>query len=73
MIEGTPSELPIYLRKKKEEVPNITNCPTCGRPVSSAAQSCPHCGHTFVKIKKGIGFWGVVGAIIVSVFILLFF
>ena len=47
-------------------------CPTCGMSVSSQANSCPHCGHTFVKIKKGIGFWGVVGAILVSVLILMF-
>ena len=54
-------------------------CPACGSQVSKSAISCPNCGHPFrkervqipkpviVPQKSGLGFWGVVFAIIVAV------
>ncbi len=53
-------------------------CPACSNMVSSQAVSCPQCGHplqqsqTFIQEqeKKGLGFWGVVLAIVVAVVIL---
>ena len=47
------------------ENPKLRRCADCGKEVSIRAESCPHCGATFI-IKKRHGvffyvFWGVVG------------
>ena len=52
--------------------PKVKSCPTCGKSISNTATTCPFCGHSFVK-ENGLSFWGVVGAIIVAVLILMFF
>ncbi len=58
---------------------NLINCPMCHKEVSPNAKSCPHCGeplrdvrvtYTVKEEKKGLGFWGVVLAIIVAVIIM---
>lgn len=60
----------------------LITCPECGNQVSDQAKSCPRCGHPFNKttetvyeqpiiVKKGgLGFWGVVFAIIVAILIM---
>lgn len=50
-------------------------CPSCKKDISNQAEFCPSCGHTFVSKKAdniGLTFWGVVGAVIVSIIILSF-
>ena len=40
----------------------ITKCPTCQGKVSSAAPTCPHCGHPFQPPQKSVArgvFWGL--------------
>lgn len=53
---------------------SVRICPICCNVVARNAQSCPACGFQFTenikKEKRGIGFWGVVMAIIVAVLIL---
>jgi len=51
----------------------MTHCPECGKPISTTAASCPHCGHTPKTDKIGcaqvilIGFAAIVlTAIVVS-------
>lgn len=62
---------------------NLIACPECGKLVSKQAVSCPNCGHPFlnnqntnttqaVNNSSGIGFWGVVFAIIVAILIMSF-
>lgn len=48
-------------------------CPVCQSEVSVDAYKCPNCGHPFKDEPHGVGFWGVVGAILVVVLALLFF
>ena len=49
-------------------------CPTCQKSISTTADACPFCGHSFVNKKKedDLGFWGVVCAIIVAILILIY-
>lgn len=62
----------------------LIQCPACDNQVSTQAESCPHCGHP-LKTKpttttttpsepqsQGLGFWGVVGAVVVAIIILSF-
>lgn len=65
---------PIVRKKEEEPQSKLKNCPTCGKSISNMANSCPHCGHSFTpqNQKNGLGFWGVVGAIIVAVLLLMF-
>lgn len=53
------------------------SCPTCGKDVSKNAYTCPFCGYTFAQLtdekKGGLGFWKIVGAVIVAILILSFF
>ena len=60
---------------------NLVKCPMCYREVSPNAKSCPHCGEPLRAVrvpdkikedKDGLGFWGVVLAIIVAVIIMSF-
>lgn len=32
-------------------MPDLANCSACGNRVSAIAESCPHCGHPFAKIR----------------------
>jgi hypothetical protein len=54
----------------------LQQCPSCDNRVSSEAESCPHCGHP-IKAKPvatqngtGLGFWEVVGIVVLSIIIL---
>lgn len=62
---------------------NLVHCPECGKLISKKATACPNCGHPFPQNKEqnvsqaasgtsGIGFWGVVLAIIVAILIISF-
>ncbi|MYL32565.1 zinc-ribbon domain-containing protein [Pontibacillus yanchengensis] len=60
---------------------SLMNCPACDNQVSPQAKSCPKCGHPLkptpstpppVEKKEGLGFWGVVGAVVVAIIILSF-
>ena len=53
----------------------IKNCPTCNKPVSSDAESCPHCGHRLkAKEQSAVGILAAVilgligGWIVISMF-----
>ncbi|WP_083769498.1 zinc ribbon domain-containing protein [Salisediminibacterium selenitireducens] len=61
----------------------LTPCPECGHSVSTRAKSCPNCGYPFMETRQappiiqephheperesGIGFWGVVGAVVIAI------
>lgn len=57
---------------------NLVECRVCGKEISRNAQSCPNCGEPLVeriqiiKEDNGIGFWGVVLAIVVGLVIVSF-
>lgn len=64
----------------------LISCPECNREISDQAASCPHCGCPIneqpktepkvietVKVvdeRNGLGFWGIVLAILVAVAII---
>jgi ssDNA-binding Zn-finger/Zn-ribbon topoisomerase 1 len=57
----------------------LTNCPTCNHQISVKAEACPSCGHPIrerttkvIHTNNGMGFWGVVGAIIVAIILISF-
>ncbi|WP_197063063.1 zinc ribbon domain-containing protein [Pontibacillus marinus] len=61
---------------------SLIKCPACDNQVSTQAKSCPQCGHPLKptpstpppqsKESQGLGFWGVVGAVVVAIIILSF-
>lgn len=71
-LESAGAIARIEVDRKPIDSPNLMDCPICSKKVSKDAPRCPHCGHQFVDEKKGIGFWGIVGAIIVAVLIMAF-
>ena len=48
----------------------MKRCPSCGNDCADNAYTCPKCGHVFKEQKSGMGFWGVVFAIIVAVLLM---
>ena len=48
---------------------NTQICPTCLHIVADNAYTCPSCGNTFKK-QGGVGFWGIVFAVVVAVIII---
>lgn len=58
----------------------LTNCPVCQKEVSINATSCPNCGEPLktvviketIEVKEGIGFWGVVFAVVLAIIIMSF-
>ena len=53
---------------------NMIMCPKCGTFVSPNAPTCVRCGHAFPKNQpnNGVGFFGVIVAVIVAVLIIAF-
>jgi len=49
----------------------LMTCKSCGKEISSKAESCPHCGHSYKKSSKdtNIGCGGLI-ALIVIIFII---
>jgi len=47
----------------------LINCQACNKPISGDSTACIHCGH---PMKQPIGFWGIVGAIIIAILIMSF-
>lgn len=62
------------MRMQSNHPPKMKSCPTCKKSISYNAESCPHCGHSFAseERKSGLGFWGIVGAVIVAIIIMAF-
>lgn len=52
--------------------PKMMECPICHCQVSVEAYKCPECGHPFKEEPHGLGFWGVVGAIMLAILIMAF-
>ena len=49
----------------------LVQCKDCGKEVSKSAKTCPHCGAK--KPVEGIGFFGVVGVLILLVVLVAIF
>jgi hypothetical protein len=53
---------------------NLRRCADCGGQVSVHAESCPHCGATFIKkVKHGVFFyvfWGVISLIVTGLILM---
>ncbi|MCI8609460.1 MAG: zinc-ribbon domain-containing protein [Firmicutes bacterium] len=59
--------------EEEDTPPVLTQCPVCGKTVSSSAYECPECGHPLKEKEGGISFGLVLLAVILGIVICAFF